>query len=58
MATLEERRATDTSTVASCGATDCVYNHDHECHAGAIRVEAGGQGAICGTYDPRRAPTR
>jgi hypothetical protein len=44
--------------VASCSATDCSYNENRECHAGEIRVEMGAQGAICGTYDPRKPKAR
>jgi len=58
MANPQERRATAPSTVASCSATDCVHNENRECHAGEIRVEMGAQGAICGTYDPRKPKVR
>lgn len=58
MADPQERRATAHSTVASCSATDCTFNENHECHAGEIRVEMGGQGAICGTYTPSKPKMR
>jgi hypothetical protein len=58
MANPRERQATATSTVASCSATDCSHNENRECHAGEIRVEMSGQGAVCGTYDPIRAKAR
>lgn len=58
MANPQEQRAPAQSTVASCSATDCTYNENQECHAGEIRVEMGGNGAICGTYDPRKARPR
>lgn len=58
MAEPQERSNTAHSMVSSCSATDCMYNEDRECHAGEIRVEMGGQGAICGTYSPRKAKAR
>jgi hypothetical protein len=58
MANPREKQATAASTVASCSATDCSYNENRECHAGEIRVEMGGQGAICGTYNPTRPKAR
>ena len=58
MAEPQERRATAQSTVSSCSATDCSFNENRECHAGEIRVEMGPQGAICGTYNPRKPKTR
>lgn len=58
MAEPQERASTAHSTVSSCSATDCTYNENRECHAGEIRVEMGGQGAICGTYSPRKAKAR
>ena len=58
MSTPQEKRAAAPSAVASCSATDCSFNHDRECHAGEIRVEMGGQGAVCGTYNPTRAKAR
>lgn len=58
MANPIEKRAEAPSQVASCSATDCVYNENQDCHAGEIRVEMSGQGAVCGTYDPRRPKDR
>ncbi|MQA91713.1 MAG: DUF1540 domain-containing protein [Gemmatimonas sp.] len=58
MANPQEKRATVTSAVASCSATDCSHNENRECHAGEIRVEMSGQSAVCGTYDPRRPKAR
>jgi hypothetical protein len=58
MANPQEQRASAPSAVASCSATDCVHNENMECHAGEIRVEMGGQGAICGTYNPRKPKAR
>jgi hypothetical protein len=58
MANPQEKHAAAPSSVASCSATDCTHNENRECHAGEIRVEMGPQGAICGTYDPRRAKAR
>lgn len=54
----QEKRAPAPSAVASCSATDCTHNENRECHAGEIRVEMSGQGAICGTYDPRKSKPR
>lgn len=39
---------TDLPEVHTCSAQGCSYNHDAECHAGAITV-SGDQGA-CGTF--------
>jgi hypothetical protein len=39
-------------------ATDCAHNEDRECHAGEILVQMGMQGAVCGTYDPRKPKNR
>lgn len=58
MAEPQERMGEGHSMVASCSATDCTHNENRECHAGEIRVEMGGQGAICGTYNPRKAKAR
>jgi hypothetical protein len=58
MAEPREQRATAQSVVSSCGATDCSHNENRECHAGEIRVEMGAQGAICGTYNPRKPKMR
>jgi hypothetical protein len=58
MANPLEKRSTAPSSVASCSATDCTFNENRECHAGEIRVEMGQNGAICGTYDPRRTKVR
>lgn len=58
MANPQERREAAPSAVASCSATDCTYNESRECHAGEIHVEMNGQGAICGTYDPRKPKAR
>ena len=58
MAEPQESRGTAQSVVSSCGATDCTFNENRECHAGEIRVEMGGQGAICGTYTPRKPKMR
>jgi hypothetical protein len=58
MAEPQERRSVAQSTVSSCSATDCMHNENRECHAGEIRVEMGGQGAICGTYSPRKPKMR
>ncbi|HEX2203856.1 MAG TPA: DUF1540 domain-containing protein [Longimicrobium sp.] len=44
--------------MASCSATDCKFNENHECHAGEIRVEMGAQGAVCGTYSPEKGRAR
>ena len=33
--------------VSTCSVDGCSYNHDHDCHAGAITVTGG---ADCGTY--------
>ncbi|AFZ68995.1 DUF1540 domain-containing protein [Deinococcus peraridilitoris] len=41
-----------TSIVGACGATDCRYNEDRECHAGQIQVGMAGNMAQCMTYDP------
>ena len=46
MAEPQESRGTARSVVSSCSATDCTFNENRECHAGEIRVEMGGQGAI------------
>lgn len=54
----QQDRAPAPSAVASCSATDCSYNENQECHAGEIRVEMSGQGAICATYEPRRTKPR
>lgn len=35
--------------VHQCEVAGCSYNHDTECHAGAITVEAGAD-AACGTF--------
>ena len=35
--------------VSSCSVDGCSYNHDHDCHAGAITV-TGAAGAACGTF--------
>lgn len=58
MANPQQKQSTGASMVASCSATDCTYNENRECHAGEIRVEMGGQGAICGTYSPERTKAR
>ena len=58
MANPMERRETAASAVASCSATDCTYNQNRECHAGEIHVEMSPNGAICGTYQPRRPKPR
>jgi hypothetical protein len=58
MANPQEKRAAAPSAVASCSATDCTHNENRECHAGEIRVEMGGQGAICGTYNPTKPRVR
>lgn len=58
MANPQEQRSPATSAVASCSATDCSYNENHECHAGEIKVEMGASGAICGTYNPRKPKAR
>ena len=54
----QEKRGAAPSAVGSCSATDCVHNENRECHAGEIHVEIGGQGAICGTYEPRTSKAR
>lgn len=41
-----------TSIVGACGATDCRYNENRECHAGQIEVGMNGNMAQCMTYDP------
>jgi hypothetical protein len=51
-------RGASPSAVGSCMATDCGHNEDRECHAGEILVQMGAQGAICGTYDPRKPKNR
>jgi hypothetical protein len=33
--------------VSTCSVDGCSYNHDHDCHAGAITVTGG---TACGTY--------
>jgi hypothetical protein len=33
--------------VSTCSVDGCSYNHDHDCHAGAITVTGG---TMCGTY--------
>ena len=33
--------------VSTCSAEGCSYNHDQDCHAGAITVTGG---SSCGTY--------
>jgi hypothetical protein len=33
--------------VSTCSVDGCSYNHDHDCHAGAITVTGG---TSCGTY--------
>ncbi len=38
----------DMPPVATCEVTGCGYNHDVQCHAGAITV--GGDHAHCGTF--------
>jgi hypothetical protein len=58
MANPQEQRGSAPSAVASCSATDCMHNENMECHAGEIRVEMTGQGAICGTYSPRKSKPR
>lgn len=58
MANPLEKRADAPSAVASCSATDCTHNEGGDCHAGEIRVEMGGQGAICGTYEPAKSKAR
>lgn len=58
MAEPQESRRTAHSTVSSCSATDCTFNENRECHAGEIRVEMGAQGAVCGTYSPRKPKMR
>ena len=35
--------------VSTCSVDGCSYNHDHDCHAGAITVTSGHESA-CGTY--------
>ena len=45
--------------ISTCGASGCSYNHDHDCHAGAITVvgptgcatfvESGSKGGTDGT---------
>jgi hypothetical protein len=39
---------TDLPTVHDCSVTGCSYNHDTECHAGAINVT--GSHAGCATF--------
>ncbi|NNG36408.1 DUF1540 domain-containing protein [Nakamurella aerolata] len=34
--------------VSACSVEGCSYNHDHDCHAGAITVT--GASSACGTY--------
>jgi hypothetical protein len=34
--------------VSTCSATSCAYNHDTDCHAGAITVT--GDASSCGTF--------
>jgi hypothetical protein len=34
--------------VSTCSVDGCSYNHDHDCHAGAITVT--GSSSACGTY--------
>lgn len=33
--------------ISTCSVEGCSYNHDHDCHAGAITVTGG---TSCGTY--------
>ncbi len=35
--------------VSTCSVDGCSYNHDHDCHAGAITV-IGADAAACGTF--------
>ena len=41
--------AVEMPRVAECTVTGCSYNHDHDCHAGAITVTGSGS-AACGTF--------
>lgn len=60
MAEPQKRPRSETSTVSSCGATDCVHNEDRDCHAGSIVVQMSDDGhATCQTYEseaPRARP--
>ncbi len=40
------------SVVSSCDVTDCLYNQDHQCVAGAINVAFVDGMAHCATYSP------
>lgn len=46
------------SIVSSCDVTDCVYNQDHQCTAGAITVALVDGMAHCATYSPRQEGER
>lgn len=58
MAEPQKQPAASTSTVGECGATDCTYNEERECHAGEIVVTIEGSQAVCGTYDPAQPKAR
>ncbi len=42
------------SVVSECDVTDCLYNQDHQCVAGAIKVAFVDGMAHCATYSPRQ----
>ncbi|RLV51215.1 DUF1540 domain-containing protein [Nocardioides mangrovicus] len=39
---------TQLPVISTCSVEGCSYNHDHDCHAGAITVT--GDHSACGTY--------
>ena len=41
------------SMVASCDVTMCMFNQQHQCHAGSIQVAFVEGMAHCATYTPR-----
>lgn len=50
MAEPREKAAPQTSTVASCAATDCAHNEERSCHAGSVSIRMEEGRAVCGTY--------
>ena len=41
---------TDLPAVNGCAAAGCSYNHEHECHAGAITISGTVDDPLCGTF--------
>jgi hypothetical protein len=41
------------SLVAACDATDCTYNRDRACTAGAVTIAFVAGKPLCATYSPR-----